>query len=90
MRRCIEPGTAGWYLYSTPPKQVIEDTKPTLFQAGLVPAAKLYLGLKSTDGESLSHTTYLSCTLASSVSVSGYIATTVCQMRLWHIVQDLL
>eukprot|EP00192_Tetraselmis_astigmatica_P011428 CAMPEP_0117649282 /NCGR_PEP_ID=MMETSP0804-20121206/883_1 /TAXON_ID=1074897 /ORGANISM="Tetraselmis astigmatica, Strain CCMP880" /LENGTH=374 /DNA_ID=CAMNT_0005454997 /DNA_START=248 /DNA_END=1372 /DNA_ORIENTATION=- len=53
VKRCLDPAATGWYLYSTPPKQVMEDTKPTLYQAGLVPAAKLYLGMHAASDKSL-------------------------------------
>ena len=42
---CLLPTAPSWYLYTTPPKQVLRDLRHTLFQAGLVPAAIVYLGV---------------------------------------------
>ena len=45
VKACLLPTAPSWYLYTTPPKQVLRDLRPTLFQAGLVPAAIIYLGI---------------------------------------------
>ncbi|KAK9826039.1 hypothetical protein WJX74_007186 [Apatococcus lobatus] len=45
VKACLLPTLPSWYLYTTPPKQVLKDLQPTLFQAGLVPAANVYLGI---------------------------------------------
>ena len=52
VRACLLPGSPSWYLYTTPPKQVIKDLRPTLFQAGLVPAAIVYLGIQEAAAQS--------------------------------------
>ena len=45
MKACLLATAPSWYLFTTPPKQVLRDLRPTLFQAGLVPAAIVYLGV---------------------------------------------
>ena len=48
VKSCLLPNAPAWYLYTTPPKQVMQDLRPTLFQAGLAPAAIVYLGTSQT------------------------------------------
>ena len=44
-KACLLPNAPSWHLYTTPPKQVLKDLRPTFFQAGLVPAAIVYVGM---------------------------------------------
>lgn len=41
----------GFYLYTTPPKVVLNDLGSTLYQAGLVPAAHVYVHIDEQAGE---------------------------------------
>eukprot|EP00951_Prasinocladus_malaysianus_P014452 scaffold109917_cov52-Prasinocladus_malaysianus.AAC.1 len=42
---CLRPEAPKWYLFTSPPKQIVSPGK-TLFAAGLVPAAKIFLGFE--------------------------------------------
>ncbi len=56
VKACLTPNGPSWYLFTTPPKQVLKDARPTLFQAGLVPAAIVYIGIsESPASSSMSH-----------------------------------
>jgi len=46
VRQTLLPSMANaFYLYTTPPRQVLKDQDATLYQSGLVPAAHVHLGL---------------------------------------------
>lgn len=47
VQQCMLPNLAQWYLYITPPKQVLKDLSLTFYKAGLLPAANVLIGLDS-------------------------------------------
>ena len=44
VKRAAEPGSSGLHLYTAPPKAVLKTPSATLFEAGLAPAAVVYVG----------------------------------------------
>ena len=47
VQQCIQPTLPKWYMYVTPPKQVLKDLTLTFCKAGLLPAANVLIGLDS-------------------------------------------
>ena len=47
VQQCVQPNLPSWYMYVTPPKQVLKDLSLTFYKAGLLPAANVLIG---TDG----------------------------------------
>ncbi|KAL0049556.1 hypothetical protein WJX82_004745 [Trebouxia sp. C0006] len=47
VQQCIQPELLKWYMYVTPPKQVLKDLSLTVYKAGLLPAANVLIGVES-------------------------------------------
>lgn len=47
VQQCIQPELLKWYMYVTPPKQVLKDLTLTVYKAGLLPAANVLIGVES-------------------------------------------
>lgn len=45
VQQCAASGLPKWYLYVTPPKQVLKDLDLSFYKAGLVPAANVVVGM---------------------------------------------
>lgn len=46
IQQCLDPGVPKWYMYVTPPKQILKDRSLTLYRAGLIPAANVLIGVE--------------------------------------------
>lgn len=44
---CVQPEVPKWYMYVTPPKQVLKDLSLSFYKAGLLPAANVLIGIES-------------------------------------------
>lgn len=47
VQQCAATDLPKWYLYVTPPKQALKDMGQNFYQAGLVPAANVHVGMDS-------------------------------------------
>lgn len=47
VQQCAATDLPKWYLYVTPPKQALQDMGRNFYQAGLVPAANVHVGMDS-------------------------------------------
>ncbi len=47
VQQCVQPELPKWYMYVTPPKQVLKDLSLTFYKAGLLPAANVLIGVES-------------------------------------------
>ena len=52
IRQCIQASVPKWYMYVTPPKQILKDHSLTFYKAGLVPAANVLVGIEGQYGGS--------------------------------------
>ncbi|KAA6416558.1 MAG: plant UBX domain-containing 1 [Trebouxia sp. A1-2] len=50
VQQCVQPELLKWYMYVTPPKQVLKDLSLTFYKAGLLPAANVLIGVESKHG----------------------------------------